>query len=64
MSDKPPGCLFVDYNFRVFDKGIIFEDRFPENLSLKAMNKYGDYSVGDTFVLTTTMDGQLFLEKQ
>ncbi len=64
MSDGPLGCLFVDYNFRVFDKGIIFEDRFPANLSLKAMNKYGDYNVGDTFVLKTTMDGQLFLEKQ
>lgn len=57
------GAVFVDYNFRVSEKGIKFEDKYPENLSLEALNRYGNFSIGDSFVLKL-LDGQLVLEKQ
>jgi len=63
MSEIPRGALFVDYNFRVNANGITFEDKYPKNLSLEAMNRYGDFSVGDSFVLKL-LDGQLVFEKQ
>ena len=39
MSEIPRGALFVDYNFRVNATGITFEDKYPKNLSLEAMNR-------------------------
>ena len=49
MSNYLEGALFVDYNFRVFYKGIRFEDRGPDQLTLEQMNTYGDFAEGDTF---------------
>ena len=63
MSNYLEGCLFVDYNFRVFYKGIRFEDRGPDQLTLDQMNSYGEFAEGDTFVLKV-VDNQILLEKQ
>lgn len=63
MSNYLEGCLFLEYKFRVFYKGIIFEDREPDQLTLENMNKYGDFAEGDTFVLKVE-NNQIFLEKQ
>ena len=38
MSNYLEGALYVDYNFRVFYKGIRFEDRSPDQLTLEQMN--------------------------
>ena len=62
-SEIPKGAIFVDYTFRIDAKGITFEDKAPENLTLEAMNRYGDYQLGDKFVLKE-VDGQLFLQRQ
>ena len=48
---------------RVFYKGIRFEDRSPDQLTLEQMNTYGDFAEGDTFVLKV-VDNQILLEKQ
>ena len=63
MSNYLEGALFVDYNFRIFYKGIRFEDRSPDQLTLDQMNSYGDFAEGDTFVLKV-VDNQILLEKQ
>ena len=63
MSNYLEGALFVDYNFRVFYKGIRFEDRGSDQLTLEQMNTYGDFAEGDTFVLKV-VDNQILLEKQ
>ena len=63
MSNYLEGALFVDYNFRIFYKGIRFEDRGPDAITLDDMNKYGEFAEGDTFVLKVVNE-QLMLEKQ
>ena len=63
MSNYLEGALFVDYNFRIFYKGIRFEDKGPDGITLDDMNKYGEFAEGDTFVLKV-VDGQIMLEKQ
>ena len=63
MSNYLEWCLFVDYHFRVFYKGIRFEDRGPDQLTLDQMNSYGEFAEGDTFVLKV-VDNQILFEKQ
>ena len=63
MSNYLEGALFIDYHFRVFYKGIRFEDRGPDQLTLADMNRYGEFAEGDTFVLKV-VDNQILLEKK